>query len=192
VSDLRELNKVIKRKVYLLPKIADIIRLHRGYKYFTKLDISMQYYTFELHEKSKKACTISTPFRHYQYECLPMGCCQSSDYAQEIMESVLQDIKETEVYIDDVGCFDNTWQKHLHTLEVVLSCLEANNFTINPRKCEWGIQETDFLGHWLMPIGIKPLKKKIDAILKLDRPCNITDVCSFIGAVNLYRDMFPQ
>jgi hypothetical protein len=121
-----------------------------------------------------------------------MGCCQSSDYAQEIMESVLHDIEQTEVYIDDVGCFDNSWEQHLHTLDVVMLQLEANNFTINPCKCELGAQETNFLGHWLTPTGIKPWKKKINAILKLNRPKNITEVRSFIGAVNFYRDMFPQ
>jgi hypothetical protein len=91
ISNSCQLNKVIRRKQYLLPIITDILRKHSGYKFFAKLDISMQYYTFALDSKSQDPCTIITPFGKYKYLRLLMGLKCSPDIAQAIMENVLSE-----------------------------------------------------------------------------------------------------
>jgi hypothetical protein len=65
VSNFRAINKIIQRKVYPLPKINDLLKKRSGYSFFTKLDISMQFFTFELDEESKDLCIISTPKGNY-------------------------------------------------------------------------------------------------------------------------------
>jgi Reverse transcriptase (RNA-dependent DNA polymerase) len=121
-----------------------------------------------------------------------MGVKQSTDISQEIMEDVLRDIKEVKCYLDNVGCFNDSWQHHLQMLERVLQCLQDNGFAVNPAKCEWAVQETDWLGYWLTPPRLKPWRKKIDAILRILPPQTLKDIRSIIGAVTYYCDMYPR
>ena len=130
----------------------------------------MQYYTFRLDKASSILCTIITPFGKFRSTSFPMGVCQSSDFAQATMEEVLKDIPDVTIYIDDIKITSSTWTQHLATLDKVLTTLQANGFTVNPDKCQWCVQETDFLGFWFTPTGVKPWRKKIDAILAMSPP----------------------
>ena len=149
----------------------------------------MQYFTFALDKDSQNLCVISTPFGLYKYKRLPMGIKQSSDVAQEVMKNLFRDLDDVEVYIDDIGCFSSSFSTHINTLDIILTRLEQNGFTMNPSKCEWAVKETDWLGYWLTPTSLKPWSKKIKAITTMQAPINIKQVRSFIGAVTYYRDM---
>ena len=198
VADLRALNKVIKPRKYPVPKVIDMLRKRLGYKFFSKLDVSMMYWIFELDEESKDLCTIVTPFGAYRHCRAPMGLKNTPPFAQAQMEKVLRGIEESDCYMDDIGAWSNNpsvdvaWKMHIKLLDNILTRLEDHNFTVNPLKCEWGVQETDFLGYWITPTGIKPWSKKVEAIVKMKEPKTITDLRSFVGLVGFYNDLFPQ
>ena len=186
ISDFRDLNKCLVSKTFPLPKIQDLLQQRTGYKYFTKIDISMQYYTFELDEASKDLCTIVTPFGKYRYCRLPMGVKVAPDISQAYMEDVFRSLEEVKPYLDDASYGTYDWAKHMEILDKTLALLDSHNFSVNPRKCEFAVRETDWLGYWMTPTGLKPWKKKIEAILQIQPPTNIKQLRSFLGCVNYY------
>jgi hypothetical protein len=108
------------------------------------------------------------------------------------MEDVLKDLANVKVDLDDIGIFSKSYANHMRTVHQVLNRLQDYGFTVNPLKSEWAVQETDWLGYWLTPVGLKPWRKKIQAILDIQEPTNVTQVHSFIGAANYYHDMWPR
>jgi hypothetical protein len=75
----------------------------------------------------------------------------SPDIAQAIMENVLSDIEDADIYIDDDGASFNDWNCHVNLVSTILCCLCKNGLTINPPKCEWAVKKIDWLGYWLTP-----------------------------------------
>jgi hypothetical protein len=80
-----------------------------------------------------------------------MGLKCSPDIAQAAIENVLLDIKDANVYIDDVGAFSSDWDHHVNLLATIFCQLCNNGVTINTLKCEWAAKETNWLGYWLTP-----------------------------------------
>ena len=126
-----------------------------------------------------------------------MGMTQSPDWAQGALEEVMDDLLQhsVECFIDDVAIFTpNTstdpWTHHINLLNEVLDRLQQHGYQINPNKCSWAVKEAEFLGHWITPTGVKPLRKKIEGIMAIDEPKTLKQLRGFIGMVNFYRDFW--
>ena len=102
ISDFRELNKLILRQTYPIPKIQYLLLRLEGFRYGTTLDLNMGYYHIELSAKSKEICTILTQWGKYEYQRLPMGLCNSPDIFQEKMSELFVGLDIVRVYIDDL------------------------------------------------------------------------------------------
>ena len=70
LSDFRNLNKQLKRKPYLMPKVCDMLLKLEGFKYAMSLEPNMGYYHIRLNEEESNLCTIILTWGKYRYKRL--------------------------------------------------------------------------------------------------------------------------
>jgi hypothetical protein len=189
INDLRELNKRIRRMPFPLPKIQDLLLKMEGFTYATALDLNMGYYHIRLDAASKRLCTLVFPWGKYEMQCLPMGLCNSPDIFQEKMSELMDGLDYVRAYIDDLLIISKgTYDDHLADVDKVLQRLTDAGLKVNAKKSTFAHIELEYLGYWITRQGIQPQQNKIKALLKIAAPTNKTQLRSFIGMVNYYRD----
>ena len=193
LSDFRELNKRIVRKPFPIPKIQDLLQKLQGFQYATSLDLNMGYYTIRLDPDAQKLCTIILPWGKYSYQRLPMGVANSPDLFQEKMSELMAGLEFVRTYLDDVLVITkDSFDDHLAKLDRVLARLHEAGLKVNAPKCFFGRMSLEYLGYWLTRDGIAPIPKKIEAMKAIKPPKNTTQLRSFLGLINFYRDMWKK
>ena len=93
--------------------------------------------------------------------------------------------------MDDLLLFMTTKEAHISKLEDLLKALLKNGLKISPRKCQLFKTELHYMGDIIFikdrKVCIKPLRSKIEAILKLNPPTMPKGCRSFAGMVNFLR-----
>jgi hypothetical protein len=54
-------------------------------------------------------------------------------------------------------------------------------------KCDFWLKEVNFLGHIVSSKGIFVDPRKVEAVLRWERPTTVTEIRSFLGLAGYYR-----
>ena len=83
----------------------------------------------------------------------------------------MQGLEFARAYIDDLLVLTTgDFFEHLENLEEVLSRLSECGLKVNAVKSFFGRTELEYLGYWITQNGVKPLSKKVEAIVNLAPP----------------------
>ena len=186
------INRETSTETYPLPKVEDLLASLAGGAAFSKLDLKHAYQQVVLDEETKQLVTINTHKGLYRVNRLPFGVSSAPSLFQRIMENLLQGIPGILIYIDDILVTGKTIADHLSNLEVVLTRLEEAGVRLKRDKCSFFLPSVEFLGHRISSKGIQPMLEKVEAIHKAPEPLDVTQLKSFLGAVNYYGKFLPD
>jgi len=142
----------------------------------------------KLNDDSQNLTAFTIPGKgQFAWMTLPMHLLGLPASFQRLMETVLLNVKNVLVYIDDLLIHTSNHEHHLQVLKKVFHRLEQNHLKVNLEKCVFGNQEVSYLGFTLTPQGIKPGRNKLQAIKDAKPPTNLKMVRSFVGLCNFFQ-----
>uniref|UniRef100_A0A803SRK7 Gypsy retrotransposon integrase-like protein 1 n=1 Tax=Anolis carolinensis TaxID=28377 RepID=A0A803SRK7_ANOCA len=194
VVDYRALNNITKRNSYPLPLISDLLDRLRGAKVYTKLDLRGAYNLVRIREGDEWKTAFQTKFGLFESRVMNYGLCGAPATFQHFVNDIFQDYLDRFliIYLDDFLVFSRSQSEHENHVKMVLQRLRDHGLYAKLEKCAFDLQEVDFLGYRISPLGLSMDPAKVSAVLEWRAPTNKKEVQRFLGFANYYRKFIPD
>ncbi|XP_062716781.1 uncharacterized protein K02A2.6-like [Aedes albopictus] len=180
------LNAALESNNYPLPVPDDIFSKLNGCKYFSIIDLSDAYLQVEVNDDSKNLLTINTHRGLFRFNRLAPGVKSAPGAFQQLMNTMIADLQGVESLPDDLMVFSKTEKEHREILTALFQRLQEYGFILREEKCNLLQFKLKYLAHIVDESGLRPDPAKIEAIVKMPAPSDISSLRSFLGAVNFY------
>jgi hypothetical protein len=147
--DFRQLNKVIAKNKYPLPKIDDLFDQLKDAKIFSKIDLWLGYHQVRIKEEDIRKTTFRTRYFHYEFIVVPFGLSNAPVVFMCLMNGVFREYldKFVIVFLDDIIIYSKSKEEHEHHIRMVLQVLKEHQLYAKLSKCSfikrkfiiWGI-----------------------------------------------------
>ncbi|GJV39017.1 putative reverse transcriptase domain-containing protein [Tanacetum coccineum] len=105
--DYHELNKLIVKNRYPLPRIDDLFDQLQGSRVYSKIDLRSGYHQLRVQEKDILKTTFRSRFGHYEFQVMPFGLTNataSRKEHEEHLKLILRLLKKEELYAKFSKC----------------------------------------------------------------------------------------
>jgi hypothetical protein len=126
--DYQNLNAVIVKNKYPLPRIDDLLDQLKDAKFFSKIDLRFGYHQMKIRPEDIPKTTFITRYGQYEFTVVSFGLTNALAYFMNMMNKVFMGEldKFIIVFIDDILIYSSTTEEHEQHLRVVLEKLRQN------------------------------------------------------------------
>ena len=189
--DFRNLNAACDSAGFPLPNIGILLRRigSKHPSHFAVMDFTAGYHQTPLNRDVRELTAFITNRAKYEWNRVPMGLKGATSYFQMLMTNLLGELvgEICEVYLDDIIVYAQSEAQLIERLELILAKIRAAKLVLSPPKCKFGKTEIGFLGHTINADGISFTRDQKDGVLKLSRPKSASQLRSFLGLCNVFR-----
>ncbi|KAI3768632.1 hypothetical protein L2E82_19462 [Cichorium intybus] len=162
---------------YPLPRIDDLFDQLEGAVYFSKIDLRSGYHQLRVRESDVPKTAFRTRYGHYEFLVMPFGLTNAPAAFMDLMNRACHPFLEkfVIVFIDDILIYSKSWDEHKQHLQLILNLLRKEKLYAKFSKCEFWLQENQFLGHVIKIEGVKVDPAKIEAVMSWAPPKSPTE-----------------
>ena len=191
--DFRYLNAVTIKDAYPIPRIDESLSKLGDAKFFTTLDLGSAFWQVPLQKQDREKTGFACELGLFQWKRMPFGLCNATATFQRLMAQALTSVTKKYgnlimCYVDDVVIATPTLEDHIERLEEVFSCMKQAGLKCKPSKCEILRDSIKYLGRLVDKHGLRPDPKAVEAVLTWKAPKTDTQLMSFLGFTNYYRE----
>jgi len=147
--DYRQLNKLTIKNKYQLPRIDDLLDQLSGAAVFSKIDLRSGYHQILVKPEDVQKTAFRSRYGHYEWVVMSFRVTNEPaifmDYMNRIFRPYLDQF--VVVFIDNILIYSQSRDEHVEHLRVVLGILRENKLYGKLSKCEFWLDEVQFLGH---------------------------------------------
>src|ERR1700731_3107019 len=167
VVDYKQLNKVMKKKAYLLPLIRTILDQLKRFWYYMKLDVQRGFNNIWTTKPSEALLAFICEDGHFLCRVMPFRVSNAPAIFQSYMDAIFRILIATGhvfIYVDDILIAVDTLEELQEYSAQVFTVLRNNNLTVNPMKCEFERTQVTYLRVKISQGIIKKSEKQCSAI----------------------------
>jgi hypothetical protein len=131
--DYKELNKIIVRNRYPIPRINDLLDQIKGEKFFNEIDLNFGYHQVPIEPTDVWKKNFKSKEGLFEWLVMPFGLKNFLATFTRLMDDVLRPFTNSfvVVYLDDMFIFNRTWEEHIRHIQQVLSTLRQHKLYAN-------------------------------------------------------------
>nr|GEU36278.1 putative reverse transcriptase domain-containing protein [Tanacetum cinerariifolium] len=187
--DYQELNKLIVKHRYPLPRIDDLFDQLQDSNVYSKIDLRSCYHQLRVRDADFPKTAFRTRYGRYKFQVMPFGLTKAPAVFMDLLNRVCKPYldKFMIVFIDDILIYSRNKEEHANHLRIILELLRKEKLYAKFSKCDFWISIVQFLGHLIDSQGLHADPAKIEAVKNWASPTTPIEIRQFLGLAGYYQ-----